>query len=73
MLTENIRRGTFNPFDCVWMKQDGKPANEAGRHFDLENIFQMNYLASNIEGGIPELDELKEDAKEFVQLQGVFE
>lgn len=72
MLTENIRRGDFSPFDCMWTTQDGKVANEANHRFDLENIFQMDYLASNIEGGIPELDELKDDAKEFVQLQGAF-
>ncbi len=72
MLTENIRRGDFSPFDCMWTTQDGKVANEANHRFELENIFQMDYLASNIEGGIPELDELKDDTKEFVQLQGAF-
>ena len=32
----------------------------------------MNYLASNVQGKIPELDELKEGVKEFVRLQGGF-
>ena len=46
--------------------------NEAGKRLEPEEIFKMNYLASNIEGGIPQLDELKEEVKEFVQLQGGF-
>jgi len=72
MLTENIRRGEFSPFDGTWSKQDGTLANEAGNHMQPEEIFKMNYLAGNVVGSIPELEELKEGAKEFVQLQGGF-
>ena len=46
--------------------------NEARKRLEPEEIFKMNYLASNIEGGIPELSELKEEVKEFVRLQGGF-
>ena len=72
MLTKNIRRGEFSPFDGTWTAQDGKVVNEANHRFDLEKIFQMDYLAENIDGLIPGLDELKDEAKEFVQLQGAF-
>lgn len=72
MLTENIRRGEFNPFQCTWMTQDGTVANEANHQMEPEDIFKMNYLASSVEGKIPEMDELKEGAKEFVRLQGGF-
>ncbi len=72
VLTQNIRRGDLNPFDGTWMAQDGKTANEAGHRMEPEDIFKMNYLAGCVEGGIPELDELKEEAKEFVGLQGGF-
>ena len=70
MLTENIRRGEFNPFQCNWITQDGTVANEVNHQMKPEDIFKMNYLASNVEGRIPSMDELKEEAKEFVQLQG---
>ncbi len=72
LLTELIRRREFNPFQFTWTKQDGTVTNEAGKRLEPEEIFKMNYLASNIEGGIPELSELKEEVKEFVRLQGGF-
>ncbi|MCI9125032.1 MAG: BMP family ABC transporter substrate-binding protein [Eubacterium sp.] len=73
MLTENIRSRIFNPFECTWTAQDGTVINEAGNHLEPEDIFKMNYLAENIIGGIPALDELQERVQEFVRLQGGFE
>ena len=72
LLTEMIRRREFSPFQFTWTKQDGTVTNEARKRLEPEEIFKMNYLASNIEGGIPELSELKEEVKEFVRLQGGF-
>lgn len=72
MLTKNIKNGDFSPFDGTWTAQDGTEANTEEHHLNPEDIFKMNYLASNVEGRIPELDELKDDAKEFVRLQGGF-
>ena len=71
-LTENIRRKEFSPFQFTWTKQDGSVTNEAGHRLESEDIFKMNYLADNVEGGIPELGELKDEVKEFVRLQGGF-
>ncbi len=71
-LTENIRRKEFSPFQFTWTKQDGSVTNEAGHRLEPEDIFKMNYLAGNVEGGLPELGELKEGVKEFVRLQGGF-
>ncbi len=73
MLTEQIRHRVFNPFECTWTAQDGTVINKEGDHLEPEDIFKMNYLASNIIGGIPALDEIKEKAQEFVRLQGGFE
>lgn len=70
LLTEQIRRREFSPFQFTWTKQDGTVTNEAGKRLEPEEIFKMNYLASNIIGAIPQLDELKEEVKEFVRLQG---
>ncbi|MDE7312274.1 MAG: BMP family ABC transporter substrate-binding protein [Eubacterium sp.] len=72
LLTEMIRRREFSPFQFTWTRQDGKITNEAGKRLEPEEIFRMNYLASNVEGRIPELDELKDEVKEFVRLQGGF-
>lgn len=72
LLTEMLRRREFSPFEFTWTKQDGSVTNEAGHRLEPEDIFQMNYLASNVIGGIPALDELKEEVREFVRLQGGF-
>ena len=72
LLTEMIRRKEFSPFQLTWTKQDGTVTNEAGNRLEPEEIFKMNYLAGNVIGGIPQLDELKEEVKEFVRLQGGF-
>ena len=72
LLTEMIRRREFSPFQFTWTRQDGTVTNEAGKRLEPEEIFRMNYLASNVQGKIPELDELKEGVKEFVRLQGGF-
>lgn len=72
MLTESIRRREFNPFESSWLKQDGGVVHEADNRLEPEDIFKMDYLASNVQGGIPKLDELKDEVKEFVHLQGGF-
>ncbi len=72
MLTESIRRKEFSPFESTWVRQDGELVHDANDRLKPEDISMMNYLASNVEGGIPGLDELKDDVKEFVQLQGGF-
>ena len=74
VLTEDIRKGTFGPFDGIWTTQEGTVINKGGEsRLNPEQIFKMNYLASNIEGSIPKLEELKEEAREFVKLQGGLE
>lgn len=72
LLTELMRRREFSPFQFTWTKQDGTVTNEAGHRLEPEEIFKMNYLASNVEGGIPEMNEIKEEVREFVRLQGGF-
>lgn len=72
LLTELMRRREFSPFQFTWTKQDGTVTNEAGHRLEPEEIFKMNYLASSVEGGIPEMNEIKEEVREFVRLQGGF-
>ena len=40
---------------------------------DPEEIMKMNWLVANIEGDIPEIEELKDEAKAIVELKGVAE
>ncbi|MEG0565579.1 MAG: BMP family ABC transporter substrate-binding protein, partial [Hungatella sp.] len=70
-LKNSIRAGSFQPFDGIIYSQSG--AVECGEHDSLtpEEIVKMNWLVENVEGRIPEFDELTEKAQALLQLQGV--
>ena len=44
-----------------------------GQELSVKEIVQIDWLADNIVGYIPDITELKEDAIELVRLQGVRE
>ncbi len=63
--------GTLNPFDGELRSQDGTiKGADSGRLSNLE-IIKMDWLNDNVIGTIPDMSELKEPAKETVQVSGV--
>ena len=44
---------------------------KAGESLGAEEIITMDWLAENVVGKIPKLDELTEDAQELVEFQGI--
>ncbi len=70
-LKSSIRAGVFHPFDGPIYCQDGIVRSEKGKSLDAEEIVTMDWLAENVKGRIPELEEFTEDAQELVQLQGI--
>ena len=44
---------------------------EEGRPFDLEDVIAMDYLVENVEGRIPEYEELSSTGKATVETVGV--
>lgn len=68
-----IQNNEFYPFEGVITAQGGIIKNEKGSILTPEEIMKMNWLVENIEGDIPEIDELKEEAKSIVELKGVSE
>ena len=63
----------FSPFEDVIVAQGGIIKNESGSKMTPEEIMKMNWLVENIDGDIPEIGELKEEAKSIVELKGVSE
>ena len=61
----------FFPFDGVVKDQDGEIRNAKKEHMLPEDIMKMNWLVENIIGEIPEIEELKDEAKPIVELKGV--
>lgn len=70
-LKSSIRAGAFQPFDGPIYAQGGVIKCEKGQSLEPEEIITMDWLAENVIGRIPELEELTEEAQALVQLQGI--
>lgn len=70
-LKNSIRAGSFHPFDGLIYAQDGSAKCTQGKSLKAEEIITMNWLAQNVVGYIPEIEEMNERAQELMQLQGI--
>ena len=68
---EQIRDGSFSPFEGELRDQNGILRCEADRRLTPAEILCMDYLADNIVGTLPGTDELIESARPLVRLQGI--
>ena len=74
-LRAGISEMIIKPFAGPVYAQDGRLMCEDGhgQELSVKEIVQIDWLADNIVGYIPDITELKEDAIELVRLQGVRE
>ncbi|MBR1470443.1 MAG: BMP family ABC transporter substrate-binding protein [Lachnospiraceae bacterium] len=76
-LLRNLRSGiksmNLNPFTGPIYDQDGNIRCEDGQELTAKEAVQIDWLAENIVGYIPDITELKEDAVDLVKIQGVKE
>lgn len=68
---EELRSGAFSPFEGELRDQSGTLRSTADRRLTPAEILCMDYLADNIVGTLPQLDELIESAQPLVRLQGI--
>ena len=71
VIKELILKNEFAPFEGSIMAQGDIVKNEVGDALMPEEIMKMNWLVDNIVGEIPEIDDLKDEAKSIVELKGV--
>lgn len=71
LLKKDICEGTFKPFSGVIYSQDGLIHNVMPEEITAEEIVAMDWLNDNVVGSIPTMEELEEEAKPIVQVQGV--
>ncbi|WP_024346473.1 BMP family ABC transporter substrate-binding protein [Lacrimispora indolis] len=69
-LRNSIRAGSFQPFEGIIYSQDGKIQCKENASLTPEEITTMNWLTDNVVGQIPAFDELTEEARSLVRLQG---
>ncbi|MGN0322246.1 MAG: BMP family ABC transporter substrate-binding protein [Oliverpabstia sp.] len=71
LLKQTICQGDFNPFSGVLYSQKGLVQKDADKVMSPEEIVTMDWLAENVIGFIPKMDDLIEKAKPVVKLQGI--
>lgn len=71
LLKKSICSGEFNPFAGEIYSQDGLVKKSIPDGVTAEEIVTMDWLADNIIGSIPKMDDFIDDAKPVVQVQGV--
>jgi basic membrane lipoprotein Med (substrate-binding protein (PBP1-ABC) superfamily) len=71
LLKDTICRGDFNPFSGVLYSQDGIVQKEEDRIMTPEEIITMDWLAENVVGFIPKMEDLIDQARPVVSLSGI--
>ncbi len=71
MLRFGLKSGTLDPFRRRIVAQDGTVRNDGSRGFSPDELLHMDWLCENIDGKIPEFDELEEYAKPMVRQLGL--
>lgn len=71
LLKTSVSNGEFNPFSGVLYSQKGLVQGDPWREMSAEEIITMDWLAENITGSIPRVEELQEAARAVVAAQGV--
>jgi len=71
LLKQTICRGDFNPFTGILYSQNGVVQNDPDRVMPPEEIIRMDWLADNVIGTIPSVEELIDEAKAVVEKSGL--
>ena len=71
-LREGLRSGTLDPFRRRLVAQDGTVINDGSRSLSMEELLHMTWLCENVEGCIPEFDQLIPISKPMVRELGVY-
>ena len=71
LLRHNIISGDFRPFDGILYSQNGIVQESEDSKMTPEEIITMDWLADNVIGFIPTIDQLTDEGKSIVNLQGV--
>ena len=71
LLMRNMRMGIVDPFYRKILAQDGTVKNDGSRGFTPEELLRMDWLCENVEGHIPEFEELLPMSQDLVRELGV--
>lgn len=71
LLRTELRAGRLLPFSESIHSQDGASRCSTGKSLTPAEIVSMDWLCDNVEGIIPTLDDMRPEARAFVEKQGI--
>ena len=71
ILRQGLRNGTIDPFARRIVAQDGTVINDGSRTLTTDELLHMDWLCSNVDGSIPEYDEIEPFAQPIVRQLGI--
>ena len=72
ILKRDMINGTIAPFHRPIVSQDGVERNDGNTYFSPDKLLQMDWLCENVDGSIPQYEELSAKAQNIVRLQGIY-
>ncbi len=71
ILRQGLKDGTIDPFKRRIVTQDGTVINDGSRTLSADELMHMDWLCENVEGYIPEYDEVEPFAQPMVRMLGI--
>ena len=71
LLRQSIADGGFRPFDGPVYDQEGRLRIKTGEILTPHQILMMDWLVENVDGVIPDPEQLTPPARELVKIQGI--
>ena len=72
LLRQGLQDGSIDPFFRPIVAQDGSVKNDGSRHLTPDEILHMDWLCENVEGAIPQFDEILPISQPMVRALGVY-
>ena len=73
LVKEHIREGVFWPFESIIRDQAGEIRCPVDGRLTPADVIAMDWLVDNVVGGFPAIDDLKDETRALVELQGIKE
>ena len=71
LLERDMKAGTLDPFRRRLVAQDGTEKNDGSHGFEPKELLHMDWLCDNVEGRIPEFEELLPTSQALVRELGL--
>ena len=71
ILRQGLMSGAIDPFHARMIDQNGEVRNDGDRSFTVEDVMDVDWLLDNVEGSIPDFEEILPVSQQLVRLLGL--